>query len=80
MSRLAPPPPVRTTTGEDDRLRRFHFRLWQVMISAGTIFATCWVLVLGIPVLSITAIAVAKHVLVAVFCMGLDMYPVQRPR
>ncbi len=75
MSRLAPPPPLRTATGDDDRLQRLHFRLWQIAISAATIFATCWVLVQGVPILSITAVAVAKHVLVAVYCMGLDMYP-----
>jgi hypothetical protein len=78
MAQLAPPPRVCIATGEDDRLQRVQFRLWQIFMAAATIFATCGVFLAGIPILSITAVAIAKHVLVAIYCMGLDVYPVQK--
>jgi hypothetical protein len=69
------PPPVSVATGDDDRLARVRFHLWQIMICFLTVAATVWVMLLGVPILSITAIAFAKHVLVAVLIMGLDLYP-----
>jgi hypothetical protein len=76
MSQLAPPkPPLGVAMGDDDRLQRLRFRLWQVMLAIVTVVATVWVLMLGIPLLSITAVVVAKHVLVAILVMGLHVYP-----
>lgn len=76
MSRLAPPkPPLAVALGDDDRLQRLRFRLWQIMLTMVTVFVTVWIILLGIPLLSITAVAVAKHVLVAILVMGIDIYP-----
>jgi hypothetical protein len=78
MALLVPPkPPVQIALGDDDRLRRLHFRLWQILLTITTILATVWVMLLGMPILSIIAVAIAKHVLVAVYMMGLHAYPVQ---
>ena len=75
MSQLAPPRrPPRPTVGDDDNLRRLQFRLWQVLMTMLTVLATAWLVMLG-PVSAIIALAVAKHVLVAILCMGLDIYP-----
>ncbi len=75
MSQVAPPRrPPHLTLGDDDGLRRLQFRLWQVLMSTLTVLATVWFITLG-PVWAIIALAVAKHVLVAILCMGLDIYP-----
>ncbi len=75
MSRLVPPHvPPRVTVGDDDNLRRLHFRLWQVFITTLTVLVTVWFITLG-PIPAIIALAVAKHVLVAILVMGLDIYP-----
>jgi hypothetical protein len=60
--------------GDDDSLRRLQFRLWQVLMTSLTVLATVWFITLGV-VWAIIALAVAKHVLVAILCMGLDIYP-----
>jgi len=79
MPVLVPPkPPITVATADDDRFRRMQFRLWQMMLTMITVFGTVWVMLLGIPILSITALAVAKHVLVAIYIMGLDIYPVRK--
>ncbi len=75
MSQLAPPrlpPPV--GVGDDDRLQRLQFRLFQVLVTTLTVLLTAWFVTLG-PLPAIIALAVAKHILVAVLCMGLDLYP-----
>jgi hypothetical protein len=74
MSLLAPPPPLPPRTGieDDDRLRRLHFRLWQIMVSALTVLATCWFCTFG-PLPALIALMVAKHVLVAVYVMGIGL-------
>ena len=75
MSRLVPPRvPPRVTVGDDDSLRRLQFRLWQVFMTMLTVLATTWFITLG-PIPAIIALAVAKHVLVAILVMGLDIYP-----
>lgn len=78
MAQLVPPtPPLAVATGDDDRLHRLRFRLWQILFTIITIFATVWIMMFGIPLLSITALAVAKHVLVAIYAMGLDIYSIR---
>ncbi|MCI0460496.1 MAG: hypothetical protein L0Z62_26375 [Gemmataceae bacterium] len=75
MSQLALPPlPPRVATGDQDNLERLRFRLFQVLITTLTVLATVWCITLG-PIPAIIALAVAKHVLVAILCMGLDLYP-----
>ena len=73
MIHLAPPPPPqRVVVGEDDNLNRLHFRLWQIMVTAVTVMTTIWLWTLS-PVLGIIAVMVAKHVLVAVLVLGMDV-------
>ena len=43
MSQLAPPPaPPAVALDGDDRLKRVHFRLWQLLLTALTILITGW--------------------------------------
>lgn len=73
MAQLAPPPapPVVAIDG-DDRLKRIHFRLWQLLLTAITVLITGWFVSMG-PVPAILALLVAKHVLVAILVMGLGV-------
>ncbi len=74
MASLAPPPaPPRVTVSENDGVRRLRLRLFQIMTSAVTVFATAWFCTFGaIP--AILALMVAKHILVAVLVMGLGIH------
>jgi hypothetical protein len=68
------PPPVAVSDG--DGLERLRFRLWQVWLTFLIVLLTAWLCTLGtLP--AILAIVTAKHVLVALYMMGLD---VDRPR
>lgn len=80
MSSLAPPPrPPRVTLDEGEGPRRFRTRLAQVMATLTTLLATAWVCTLGaIP--AIIGLAVAKHVLVAIFLMGLGTHEAELRR
>jgi hypothetical protein len=60
--------------GDDDSLRRLQFRLWQLSMTALTVLVTAWFITLG-PVWAIIALVTAKHILVAILCMGLQLYP-----
>jgi hypothetical protein len=72
MAIIAPPqPPRRVTYAEGDGMKRVRFRLWQIVMSSITIFATTWVCTFGI-IPAILALMVAKHILVAILVMGLD--------
>ena len=73
MAVLAPPPaPPRVVPGDDDDKRRLRVRVTQVMASMATLLATAWVCSLG-PIPAIIALMIAKHVLVAVFIMGIGV-------
>lgn len=75
MAYLAPPePPRRATVADDDNLRRLNFRMWQVLMTTITVLLTVWFITIG-PVAAVLALVVAKHVLVAILIMGLDLYP-----
>ena len=78
MALIAPPQlPPRVTLADDDGLRRLHFRLWQLTVTAITFLVTGWCFTIG-PIPAIIAVMVAKHVLVVVLVMGMDfpaMYP-----
>ena len=70
------PPPL--ALDENDRLKRVHLRLSQIMSSAVTVFITAWFCTFGaIP--AILAIMVAKHVLVAILVMGLGVDAKEQP-
>jgi len=71
MSQLAPPQPPLLVTVDDDGLRRVHFRLWQIVMTAITVLLTTWFITFGaIP--AILALMIAKHVLVAILVRGFD--------
>jgi hypothetical protein len=83
MSQLAPPqPPPLVTLDEGDNVRRLRFRLWQMLLTALTVLATAWVWKCAGDVCvdqffrwlaRIIALMVAKHVLVAIFVMGIGV-------
>jgi hypothetical protein len=74
MAQLAPPPPPSVTTADDDGMARLQFRVWQVWITALTVLITTWFITFG-AMAAIIALVVAKHVLVAIFLIGMDVYP-----
>jgi hypothetical protein len=73
MAILAPPPaPPPVAVYDNDNVRRFRHRLFQVLASIVTILLTGWICTYGaIP--AIIALMVAKHVLVAILMWGLDV-------
>ena len=82
MSQNVMPPPVAPPTqlAGDDPLRRVHFRLWQICMTALTVLLTTWMFTLHIAA-GIVALFFAKHVLVAVLAAGLRLPPAsQTPR
>ena len=56
----------------DDGLRRVHFRLWQILMTAITVLVTGWFMSFGL-LSAILALMVAKHVLVAILAVGLHL-------
>lgn len=69
---LPPQPPPLVTLSDDDGLRRIRFRLWKLWATTFTILVTTWFVTLG-PAPAIIALVVAKHVLVAILLMGLEV-------
>jgi hypothetical protein len=70
---LAPPPPpplVALDDGDGRRRLRHQLRLWT--LTAITIILTGWLCTYG-AVATVLALAVAKHVLVAILVMGLGV-------
>ena len=76
MATVIPPLPP-PTVSDDNPLQRIHFRLWQIVLTAGTILVTAWFFTLG-PVPGIIALLFAKHILVAILAMGLHLPPPKR--
>jgi hypothetical protein len=79
MVHLSPPPPERPSlvaVGDDDRLKRVHFRLFQIFCAAITVLLTAWFVTLG-PISAVLSLLIAKHVLVAILLMGMG---VDKPR
>jgi hypothetical protein len=75
MAQLTPPlPPVRVLTGDDDSRQRLQFRLWQMWVATVTILVAIWLTTHG-TLAAILAWVVAKHILVALYMMGLHRYP-----
>jgi hypothetical protein len=48
------------------------FRTWQLTLTFLTVLITTWFITLG-PIPGIVAVVTAKHVLVAIFLMGMDV-------
>jgi hypothetical protein len=81
MAQIAPPPPPPLIAlRDDDGARRLRFRLWQILTTGFTVLVTAWFCTLGIRswpstfgiLTAISALMVAKHVLVAILIVGLD--------
>jgi hypothetical protein len=78
MMQMAPPesPPL-VALDSGDGPNNIHFRLWQILWTAITVGVTAWVCTFGwIP--AILALLTAKHVLVAIFVMGIGVDAKQR--
>jgi hypothetical protein len=58
--------------GDDDRLKRLRLRLMQTMATMVTVVATGWLCTLG-AVPAIIALMTAKHILVAVLMMNMEI-------
>ncbi len=73
MAQLAPPqPPTRVALDNDDGMSRVRLRLWQWWVTMLTVLVTVWLITLG-PIPGIIAVVTAKHVLVAIFVMGIGV-------
>jgi hypothetical protein len=66
--------PPHIAMADDDGLARLQFRLWQLWITTLTVMITAWFVTFG-ALVAIIALVVAKHVLVALFLIGMDVYP-----
>jgi hypothetical protein len=71
ITTIPPAPPALVATGGNGESQRLKLRFQRIVLSAATIVATAWCMTLG-PVPAILALAVAKHVLVAILVMGCD--------
>jgi hypothetical protein len=75
MAQLTPPlPPVNVATADDDNRQRLQFRLWQMTVTTATVLVALWLSTFGV-LPAILAWVVAKHILVAIYMMGLHRYP-----
>jgi hypothetical protein len=73
MAQIAPPqaPPL-VSHDDGDGLKRVHLRIWQWWTSLLTILVTVWFMSLG-PIPGIIAVVTAKHILVAIYVMGIGV-------
>lgn len=69
---LPPTPPLQVTLGDNDGHQRLRRRLWLLGMTLLTVVITAWLCMLG-PLPAIIALVVAKHILVALLVMGLDV-------
>jgi hypothetical protein len=78
MAVVAPPPaPPHVSVCDNDGLRRYRERVFQVFATVVTVLVTGWICTYGaIP--AILALMVAKHILVAILVWGLNIDSVER--
>ena len=69
---VPPPPRVAVAMDDGDGRKKLRRRMFQVSATMITLVATAWICSLG-PIPAILALAVAKHVLVAILMMGLGV-------
>jgi hypothetical protein len=67
-----PPPALGVALADEDRSGRLHAQLWLWWMTFLTVLATAWCFTLG-PIPAIISIVAAKHVLVALLVMGMDL-------
>lgn len=72
MSFMAPPEKPVFLMVEDEQPSRLPLRLKQLSWTTATVAVTAWICTFG-PIPGILAIAVAKHVLVAILVMGVGL-------
>lgn len=72
MSFNAPPEAPVFVMVEDEQPNRLPLRLKQLSWITATVAATTWICTFG-PIPGILALAVAKHILVAIFVMGIGL-------
>ena len=72
MIRMAIPPSGPITAKGERPGGHLHFRMKQVIWASATVLLTAWFCTMG-PIPAILALVVAKHVLVAILLMGLDI-------
>ncbi len=72
MNAIGPPPCPPMLAIHDDGRDRLRLRLKQLSWTTATIGATAWFCTYG-PIPGILAIAVAKHILVAILVMGVGL-------
>jgi hypothetical protein len=75
MPQLAPPeppPPVVVAVDDDGRLKRVHFRIWQIVMTTLTLLVTAYFVMMG-PIAAVLSLMIAKHVLVAILVQGLGV-------
>lgn len=56
----------------NDGLYRLHFRLWQILMTALTVLVSGWFVTFGV-IPAIISLMIAKHVLVAILMIGVDL-------
>jgi hypothetical protein len=72
MNAIAPPPAPPILAIDDGGPDRLRLRLKQLSWTMATVGTTAWFCTLG-PIHAILAIAVAKHILVAILVMGIGL-------
>ena len=73
MALSAPPTvPPAVALDDGDGLQRLRVKLWLIWATIVTVLITAWLISLG-PVPGILGVIVAKHVLVALLVMGLEI-------
>lgn len=79
MSRVVPPrPPIGVGIADDGSVRRMKLRLWQISITAITLFLTGWFCTMGLfP--AILTVFITKHILVAIYAVGLEPVDTSEP-
>jgi hypothetical protein len=79
MNQIAPPEiPPRVALSDDDGIHRMRLRLWQLSMTVLTVVLTAWFIALG-PIPGIIAVLTAKHVLVAIYVMGIGVDAPREP-
>jgi hypothetical protein len=66
------------TVADDDGVNRLRFRLWQLTVTALTVLITGWFVTFG-AIAAILALMIAKHILVAVLVLGMDVDSLEPP-
>jgi Flp pilus assembly protein TadB len=80
MMQMEAPPhrPPRVALADDDGRGRLRALFWQLWLTMVTVLITAWLITLG-PIPGVLAVVTAKHVLVAILVMGLNVDADRKP-